>query len=148
MIMLPARYLEEKMKTIEISIRLDPVEDGIRRMPKEEKMEGKHALVIGTNGKYRVIEEEETISLIDRLLGNLRIDYMGKSAFLVVYNASKVIVTGEGEYIAGSVLVIKADKNGIALLDTEEIEAAKVEFAARLVTLCADGVDFSAYEIG
>ena len=51
MIMLPARYLEEKMKTIEISIRLDPVEDGIRRMPKEEKTEGKQALVIGTNGK-------------------------------------------------------------------------------------------------
>ena len=136
------------MKTIEISIRLDPVEDEIRRMPKEENTEGKQALVIGTNGKYRVIGEDETIDIIDKLSDNFRFDYMGKNLFLVVYNASKVISTGESQFIAGSVLIIKADENGITLLNNEEIENAKAEFAARLVTLCADGIEFSAYEIG
>ena len=136
------------MKTIEISIRLDPVEDGIRRMPKEENMEGKQALVIGTNGKYRVIGEDETIAIIDKLSDNFRFDYMGKNLFLIVYNASKVISTGESQFIAGSVLIIKADENGITLLNDEEIENAKAEFAARLVTLCADGIEFSAYEMG
>ena len=29
----------------------------------------------------------------------------------------------------------------------EEIEVAKTEFAARIATLCADGMEFSAYEM-
>lgn len=136
------------MQTIEISIQLDPTMDGISWVPKKVKLEGKHALIIGTNGKYRVIEEDEAISIIDKLSGNCRSDYMGKSTFLVVFNANKVIKTGGAQFIAGSVLIIKAGKNGIAFLDDEEIETAKAEFAARLVTLCADGIDFSAYEIG
>ena len=136
------------MQTIEVNIRLDPFEDGISWMPKNVKMEGKHALVIGTNGKYRVIDEDEALEIMDKLSGCCRSDYMGKTTFLVVYNANKVIKTCGTSFIAGSVLIVKAGNNGMDFLDDAEIEKAKAEFAGRMVTLCADGVDFSAYEIG
>ena len=53
------------MKNIEINIQLDPVEDGISWTPKKVKQEGKYALVIGTNGKYRLIDENEAVDILD-----------------------------------------------------------------------------------
>lgn len=135
------------MQTVEISIRLDPTSDGINWIPKKIKMEGKHALVIGTNGKFRIVEEDEAASILDKLSGNCISEYMGHTEFLLVCTAKKIIKTGEARFIAGSVLIVKAGRNGIDLLTDEEIDAAKTEFAARLVTLCADGMEFSAYEM-
>lgn len=136
------------MQTVEISIQLDPSVDGINWTPKKIKLEGKHALVIGTNGQFRIIDEDEAVSILDRLSGNCYSDYMGHTEFLVVCNSKKIIKTGDARFIAGSVLIVKAGRGGIDFLTDEEIEAAKAEFAARLATLCADGLEFSAYEIG
>lgn len=136
------------MQTIEISIQLDPSVDGINWMPERVKVEGKHGLVIGTNGKYRIVDEDETYSILDSLFNNSQSDYIGNTPFLVVYNSKKVIKTSESRYIAGSVLVIKFGDKGIELLTDEEIEVAKSEFASRIITLCGDGIEFSAYELG
>ena len=54
------------MKNIEINIQLDPVEDGISWTPKKVKQECKYALVIGTNGKYRLIDENEAVDILER----------------------------------------------------------------------------------
>ena len=64
------------MQTVEISIRLDPLTDGINWIPKKIKMEGKHALVIGTNGKFRIVEEDEAASILDKLSGNCISEYI------------------------------------------------------------------------
>jgi len=135
------------MQTVDISIQLDPSVDGISWTPKKVRLESRHALVIGTNGKHRIIDEDETISIIDRLSGNSCSDYMGNTELLVVCNAKKVIKTCDARFIAGSVLIVKAGRNGIDFLTDEEIETAKVEFASRLVTLCADEIEFSAYQM-
>ena len=65
----------------------------------------------------------------------------------MVCNKKKIIRTGDSRFIAGSVLIVKAGKNGTDLLTVEEVEKAKAEFACRLATLCADGIEFSAYEM-
>ena len=57
------------MQNIEINIQLDPVEDGISWTPKKVKQEGKYALVIGTNGKYRLIDENEAVDILERFEG-------------------------------------------------------------------------------
>mgnify|MGYP003292010592 CR=1 FL=1 len=135
------------MQNIEINIQLDPVEDGISWTPKKVKQEGKYALVIGTNGKYRLIDESEAVEILDRLSSNITSDYMGHTGFFVVCNKNKIIRTGDSRFIAGSVLIVKAGKSGTDLLTEEEVEKAKAEFACRLATLCADGMEFSAYEM-
>ena len=50
------------MQNIEITIQLDPVEDGANWIPKGMKIKGSGALIIGTNGDYRIAEENEAIS--------------------------------------------------------------------------------------
>ena len=136
------------MQTVDISIQLDPVKDGIICSFENVKPEDRNALIIGTNGKFRIVDEEEAFSVLDRLGGFCRSEYIGHTHFLVVFHSGKVIKAGDGEYIAGSVLILKNGKRGISFMTEEEIEKAKKEFAARIVTLCADGMNFSAYEIG
>lgn len=75
-------------------------------------------------------------------------DYMGHKVFLVICNSKKIIRVGEAKFFVGSVLVMKGSKERAEFLTDEEVEYAKMQFASRLVTLCADGMEFSAYEIG
>lgn len=137
------------MKTIDIIIQLDPVEDGVAVIPQEEvKRKDKVALIIGTNGACRLVEEEEAYEILDRLSVNCISEFVGKTEYLMVYNAKKVINTGVGRYVVGSVMIVKGTERGVGFLSKEEAEGAKTEFESRLVTLCGSGIQFSAYEIG
>ena len=138
------------MKQIEINIQLDPVTDGPNFLPEKVTNESKKALVIGTNGEYRLIDEDEVYEIFDRLTMTMvsESDFMGNTDFLAVFNAKKVLNTGGAKFVVGSVLIVKSVREGITLLDAEEIEQAKTEFQSRLVTLCGSGIQFSAYELG
>ena len=138
------------MKQIEINIQLDPVTDGPNFLPEKVTNKSKKALVIGTNGEYRLIDEDEVYEIFDRMTMAMvsESDFMGKTDFLAVFNAKKVLSTGGAKFVVGSVLIVKAVREGITLLDTGEIEQAKTEFQSRLVTLCGSGIQFSAYELG
>jgi len=70
------------MKNIDITIQLDPVNDGVSSIPTNVKMKGRGALVIGTNGNYRFIDEDEAVEILDRLSGNCGTDYMGRTIIL------------------------------------------------------------------
>lgn len=148
MILLQADRLEEKVQTMNINIALDPVKDGFYWEQKQTCPKEKHALIIGTNGKYRVIGEQEVTEIWGRLNGYYHMDYMGHKVFLVICNSKKIIRVGEAKFFVGSVLVMKGSKERAEFLTDEEVEYAKMEFTSRLVTLCADGMEFSAYEIG
>ena len=95
------------MKNIEISIQLDPVNDGVNSFPTDVRMKGRGALVIGTNGNYRFIAEDEAIEIMDKLSGCCETEYIGKTSYLVVYNSKKVIKTIEGKFFVGSALIVK-----------------------------------------
>ena len=138
------------MKQIEINIQLDPVTDGPNFLPEKVTNESKKALVIGTNGEYRLIDEDEVYEIFDRMASAMvsESDFMGNTDFLAVFNAKKVLSTGGAKFVVGSVLIVKGAREGIALMDEEEIEQAKTEFQSRLVTLCGSGIQFSAYELG
>lgn len=138
------------MKQIEINIQLDPVTDGPNFLPEKVTNESKKALVIGTNGEYRLIDEDEVYEIFDRMASAMvsESDFMGNTDFLAVFNAKKVLSTGGAKFVVGSVLIVKGAREGIALMDEEEIKQAKTEFQSRLVTLCGSGIQFSAYELG
>lgn len=136
------------MKQIEINIQLDPVTDGPCFLPEKVTNKSKQALVIGTNGEYRTIDEDEVYEIFDRMSTVSESGYMGKTDFLAVFNSKKMLSTGGSKFVVGSVLIVKGVRDGIALLDTEEIEQAKTEFQSRLAILCGSGIQFSAYELG
>lgn len=136
------------MEKIQINIQLDPVRDGTNFIPDKISRKDRFALIIGTNGKYRVVDEDEAMGILDELSGVSESDYLGKSTYLAVFNANKILPIGCGKFLIGSVIIIKAGIDGIEMLDAEEVEEAKKEFVGRLATLVADGQQISAYEIG
>lgn len=149
---LQASYMEVKMKKMEIDIQLDPVKDGASWIPDKMTIKGRGALIIGTNGQYRFAEEDEVMGIFDQLSGCGASDYLGQTAFLVVYNSNKVLYTDDGRFFVGSVVIVKGTAKGTAkgieFLDEAEIEEVKTEFESRLSMLCGNGFQFSAYEIG
>lgn len=136
------------MKTFEIDIQLDPVNDGANWIPEKMRCKDRGALIVGTNGKYRFAEEEEAMEVFDKLSGICASGYMGKTEYLIVYNSKKVLSAGTNYYLAGSAMIVKGTVRGIELLTQSEMEEALKEFESRLVTLCGSGIQFSAYEIG
>ena len=136
------------MREIEISIQLNPVEDGASFIPDRVIRKDKGALIIGTNGEFRVAEEEEAYELLDRLAVNCASDYMGRTEYLLIFNAKKVLCVGGTKFIVGSVMIVKGTDRGLEFLDEAEVEEAKAEFFSRLAVLCGSGIQFSAYEIG
>lgn len=136
------------METIEINIQLDPVRDGTSFVPAKVKRKDKKALVIGTNGQYRIVEEDEAFDILNALSDVSESDYLGKSSYLAVFNGNKLLKLGVGKFLVGSVLVIKGGCQGIEMLNDDEIEEAKNEFITRLVTLCGNNMEFTAYEVG
>ena len=75
------------MQTVDINIQLDPATDGIICSFEKVKPEDRNALIIGTNGNYRIVDEEEALSILSRMDGFGRSEYMGSTHFLVVFNA-------------------------------------------------------------
>lgn len=136
------------MKAFEIGIQLDPVNDGANWIPEKMRCKNRGALIVGTNGQYRFAEEEEALEILDRLSGTCASDYMGKTEYLIVYNSNKVLSAGTKQYLAGSAMIVKGTAKGIEFLSQAEMEATLKEFESRLVILCGNGIQFSAYEIG
>jgi len=136
------------MNRIEIEIQLNPLKDGINKIPGRLMRGDRGALVIGTNGRYRIADEEEAWDIIDLLSDVSCSCYLGKTGYLAVYNSRRVLQAAGTKYLAGSAIVVKGVEGGIECMSMEEIEAARKEFESRIVTLCGNGVQFTAFEIG
>ena len=135
------------MKTIEVTIKLDPINDGAVIHPDKIRKKEEGALVIGTNGDSKIISEDEAVQIMDYLSGDLQGECMGKSHFLAVFNAEKIFKIGTREYFVGSAIIVKNTKDGIGMLADDDFEKAKKEFTGRRIKLVGDGQEFSAYEL-
>ena len=135
------------MKTIDITIKLDPINDGAVIHPDKIRKKEEGALVIGTNGESKIISEDEALKIMDFLSGNLQGENMGRSHFLAVFNGDKIFKIGSREYFVGSAIIVKNTKDGIGMLADEDFEKAENEFTGRLIKLIGDGQEFSAYEL-
>lgn len=136
------------MKKMNIDIQLDPVKDGTNWGIDNTKNKREGALIVGTNGKYRFVEEEEAREILERLYECSAFDYLGKSSFLLIYNRKKVLYANDTKFLVGSGMIVRATKKGLEFIDKSEILEAKMEFESRIVTLCGNDILFSAYEIG
>lgn len=135
------------MNTMEISIALDPVNDGAVLVETKIKRKDEGALIIATNGEKRIADVSETREILDKLNEVGHGEYMGNTIFLMMINGNKVINFGTGKCFIGSALIMKFDGKGLAFLSGDEFDRAAAEFESRLITIVADGQEFSAYEL-
>lgn len=136
------------MKTIDIRIKLDPVNDGALIKEYEEKGKDEGALIIATNGDMRIAGLYEAKEILDRLSEVGQGEFMGRTPYVAMFNGEKILKIGSGRCFAGSVMIMKYDKDGtLSMLSGDEFGEAATEFASRLITLVGGGIEFSAFEI-
>ena len=137
------------MKTVEVNIALDPVNDGasIINIKLEKKDMG--ALIIGTNGERKRASIAETVEVLRKLDGICYGEFMGDSPYLMIINADKILKLDGSMYFIGSALIMKDEGKGEGMqpLSGDEFDEAARAFAGKLVTLVGNGQDYSAYEI-
>lgn len=135
------------MNTIDIRISLDPLQDGATFPTNKIVRKDEGALIIATNGQSRIADCDETADILDALSEITHGEFMGKSKYMVVMNAEKIMNVGGGRYYIGSALILKQGTDGLTTLKDEDFEVAATEFESHLVTLVCDGQEFSAYEL-
>lgn len=135
------------MDTLDIKIELDPLNDGavLKELKIKRKDEG--ALIIATNGESRIVDVHEAQEILNKLNEVGHGEYMGNSDFLAMMNANKIINLSGGKCFIGSVIIMKYDGRGLAMLVGDEFERAAAEFKSRLITIVCEGQEFSAYEL-
>ena len=135
------------MKRVNVTIELDPVNDGAGFAESGFKKKEEGSLIIGTNGEKRIAGVIETQKILDSLTAVGHGEYMGKTDYLMMINGNKVLKIGTGECFIGSALIMKYDGKGLGFLSGDEFDEAAKEFESRLITIVGDGQEFSAYEL-
>ena len=137
------------MQEIDIIIQLDPLTDGVV-MTKKSDMErdDKHALIIGTNGKYRLISLQEAKEILYSLKEESASFILGSSDYLVIYNAGKAVSINDADYLVGSMLVMRMQEDELCMMSNEEIAQVQELIGTRMETMISDDQTFSALELG
>ena len=136
------------MKEIDIIIQLDPLTDGVVMTKKNDmESEDKHALIIGTNGKYRLISLQEAKEILYSLKDESASFILGSSDYLVIYNADKAVSINEADYLVGSMLVMRMQEDKLCMMSNEEIAQVQELIGNRMETMVSDGQTFSALEL-
>ena len=137
------------MKEIDIRIQLNPLTDGVVMTKKEDMgREDKHALIIGTNGKYRLVSLQEAKEILYSLKDESASFILGSSDYLVIYNAGKAVSINEADYLVGSMLVMRMQEDQLCMMTNEEIAQVQDLIGNRMETMVSDGQTFSALELG
>ena len=136
------------MKTIEVNINLDPVNDGVIFRRTDIRRKDKGALIIATSGEYRIADEDEVREILEKMSEKGLGEYIGNTPYLAVLNKDKILSIGYEKYFVGTAVIMKYDgKSSHGMLTEDEFDEAAEQFMSRLITLSGDGQEFSAYEI-
>lgn len=140
-------FMEEEMKTIEISINLDPINDRIIFHDNDGTEHCKGGLVIATNGDYKVVSVKEVKGILDSLADDMEGSHLGNSPYIAIMNAKSIFNVESGNCFVGSALIMKRKNICLEPLEEDDFEEAKKEFISRLTTLVCGDQEFSALEI-
>lgn len=137
------------MKEIDIRIQLNPLTDGVVMTKKEDMgREDKHALIIGTNGKYRLVSLQEAKEILYSLKDESASFILGSSDYIVIYNAGKAVSINDADYLVGSMLVMRMQEDELCMMSNEEIAQVQELIGNRMETMISDDQTFSALELG
>lgn len=133
------------MESIEIKISLDPVNDGIQTdICKIDNLTDPMAIVIGTNGDYRVISGCE----LEKILKEMGDDCVSVSTgeFITYLNGNKTVCVDTEDYLIGSVVMTYWSRpKGLTPMNKTIIEQAIATFRRNLVELCINDKSISAF---
>ncbi len=97
------------MKDIHFETNLDPLKDGMVSTRKDLDRLSRHAVIIGTNGRYRKVSMKEAGSIMESMQGCSATMLVGEENFAVVYNVEKTFRMDGNIFLVGSFLVMKME---------------------------------------
>lgn len=134
--------------TRSMSITLNPLTDGFveNENDKDKDMvraDG-HALIIATNGAFRLTDMMEAKHIIEGLGTRGGSIILGDDDFIVLFNDDKAFDLAEGRFFVGSMLVMKISEDRLLPLSDDEIVTAQEMLDGRMATFVSGDQQFSA----
>jgi len=129
-----------------IEINLNPLTDGfVDGFVKRNAVSAdRHALIIATNGEFRLTNQEEVIDIFERFKTCGGSIILGNADFVAMFNDNKAFDLEDGRFFVGSMLVMKIDRGKLVLLSDEEIGVVQELLDERMTTLVMEDQQFSA----
>ena len=135
------------MNKINVSIELDPINDGITNFEELIEVEDVRGVVVATTGKWRPISGDDITEIFDRLQMNSEAvvlgDYLG-----CINNEKSFNISGE-RYFVGSVVMFKCagQCSPISPLTKVDINQMVKTLRNRLVQITFNGQAVTAYPL-
>lgn len=104
---------------------------------------------IYVDGKQNVnyVSTEEALEILDRFGNRSSSEMIGKSDYILIYDASKKLIINGEAYLPSGYLVMKSN-NGLCALDEEDIRKVISELGSRMTTLAIGDYSVQAYQLG
>ena len=132
--------------TRSMSITLNPLIDGFVENENDKDMvraDGS-ALIIATNGAFRLTDMMEAKHIIEGLGTRGGSIILGDDDFIVLFNDDKAFDLAEGRFFVGSMLVMKISEDRLLPLSDDEIVTAQEMLDGRMATFVSGDQQFSA----
>ena len=132
--------------TRSMSITLNPLTDGFVENENDKAMvraDG-HALIIATDGAFRLTDMMEAKHIIEGLGTRGGSIILGDDDFIVLFNDDKAFDLAEGRFFVGSMLVMKISEDRLLPLSDDEIVTAQEMLDGRMATFVSGDQQFSA----
>ena len=132
--------------TRSMSIILNPLTDGFVENENDKAMvraDG-HALIIATDGAFRLTDMMEAKHIIEGLGTRGGSIILGDDDFIVLFNDDKAFDLEEGRFFVGSMLVMKISEDRLLPLSDDEIVTAQEMLDGRMATFVSGDQQFSA----
>lgn len=127
-----------------MSITLNPLTDGFVENDKDMVRADGHALIIATNGAFRLTDMMEAKHIIEGLGTRGGSIILGDDDFIVLFNDGKAFDLAEGRFFVGSMLVMKISEDRLLPLSDDEIVTAQEMLDGRMATFVSGDQQFSA----
>ena len=130
--------------TKSMSITLNPLTDGFVENDKDMVRADGSALIIATNGAFRLTDMMEAKHIIEGLGTRGGSIILGDDDFIVLFNDDKAFDLEEGRFFVGSMLVMKISEERLLPLSDDEIVTAQEMLDKRMATFVSGDQQFSA----
>ncbi|MDY6333450.1 MAG: hypothetical protein SPL56_01465 [Lachnospiraceae bacterium] len=135
------------MNGIYFEENLNPLKDGIISQKEDIDQVSRHAVLVGTNGRYRLLSMKEVENILESMKGCSATMFLDDGNYALIYNTEKTFYVDGSRFLAGSFLVLKMEGQRMFPISDREIGRLFMILAGRMEELRSGEEVFDALEI-
>lgn len=135
------------MNGIHFEENLSPLKDGIISQKEDIDQVSRHAVLIGTNGRYRLVPMKEAVNILESMKSCSATMFLDEGNYALIYNTEKTFYVDGTRFLAGSFLVLKMEEQQLFPISDREIGRLFMILAGRMEELRSGEEVFDALEV-